>query len=77
MGWGKVRKDITGTFGVLPDDQKWKERVDFFAERGLCMGNMYFKHNYIHKYTRMAKGRDGMEAKNVTDLVFVKRYTKI
>ena len=40
---------------------------------GDCVGNTYFKHKCLHKYTRMARGRDGVEIKSMIDLVVVKR----
>ena len=49
--------------------------ADFCIERGLCIGNKYFKLKYIHKYARAAKERDGMEVKSVIDLLSVNRYT--
>ena len=44
-----------------------------FGQRGLCVGNTYFKHRSLHKYTRVARGIDGVEIKNMIDLVLVKR----
>ena len=35
--------------------------VDYCTEGELCLGNMYFKHNNLHKYTR--EGRDQEEEK--------------
>ena len=37
------------------------------------MGNMYFKHKYIHNHARASGGRDGMEAIDMSDLVLRKR----
>ena len=37
------------------------------------MGNTYFKHTSVHKYTRPARGRGGVEIKSMIDLVLVKR----
>ena len=37
------------------------------------MGNTYFKHRSVHKYTRVAKGQGGVETKSMIDLVLVKR----
>ena len=42
-------------------------------ERGLCVGNTYFKHRGLRKYTRVKRGRDGVEMKSMIDLVLVKR----
>ena len=47
--------------------------VEFYAERGLCVGNTYFKHKSLHKYTRVERGQDGVEVKSMLDLVLVKR----
>ena len=47
--------------------------MEFCAERGLCMSNIYFKHRSLHKYTRVAMGLDGVEIKSMTDLVLVKK----
>ena len=46
--------------------------VEFCAERGLCVGKLYFKHKSLHKYTRVARGQDGVEVKSSIDLVLVK-----
>ena len=37
------------------------------------MGNTYFKHRSLHKYLRVARGRDGVEIRSMIDLVLVKR----
>ena len=44
--------------------------MEFCVERGLCVGNTYFKHRSLHKYTR---GQDGVKAKSIIDLVLVKK----
>ena len=49
--------------------------VEFCAERGLCMGNAYFEHKSLHKYTRVTRGQDRLEVKNMVDLVLVKKNT--
>ena len=41
--------------------------------KGDCVGNTYFEHRSFHKYTRMAKGQDGVEVKSMIDLVLVKK----
>ena len=48
--------------------------MEFCAERGPCVSNTYFKHRSFHKYTRVARGHDGVEIKSMIDLVFVKKY---
>ena len=47
--------------------------MEFSAERGLCVGNTFFKHRSMHKYTRLAKEQDGVELKSMIGLVLVKR----
>ena len=37
------------------------------------MGNSYFECILLHKHTRVARGRDGVEIKSIVDLVLVKR----
>ena len=37
------------------------------------VGNTYFKHKSLHKYTRVTRGQDGVEVKNIIDLVLVKK----
>ena len=37
------------------------------------MGNAYFKHRSLHKYTRVARGEDRLEVKSMIDLVLVKK----
>ena len=47
--------------------------VEFCAERGLYVGNTYFKHKSLHKYTRVARGQDAVEVKHMIDLVLMKK----
>ena len=47
--------------------------MEFCEERGLCVGNTYFKHRSVQKYTRVAKGQGGVKTKSMIDLVLVKR----
>ena len=47
--------------------------MEFCTEKGLCTSNIYFKHRSLHKYTRVARGQDGVEIKSMIDLVLVKR----
>ena len=39
--------------------------VKFCTERRLCVGNIYFKHKSLRKYTRVARGQDGVEIKSM------------
>ena len=74
-GWigDMTRAGITGAFGVPGENNIGRRMVEFGEERRLCVGNTYFKHRSLHKYTRVAEGRDGVEVKSMTDLVGVKR----
>ena len=47
--------------------------MELCKESGLCVGNTYFKHISLHKYKRVARGRDGVEIKSMIDLVLMKR----
>ena len=38
------------------------------------MGNAYFKHKSLHKYTTVARGQDGVEVMSMIDLVLVKKH---
>ena len=35
-----------------------KRMIDFCAERVLSVGDTYFEHNNLHKYTRVAGGNE-------------------
>ena len=61
-GWigDRTRAGITGAFGVLGEHNNGRRVVEFCAERGICVGNTYFKHLSLHKYTRVAMGQDGV-----------------
>ena len=71
--WRWTRAAITGVFGVLRENDKGRRVVEFGAERRLCMGTIYFKSKSLHRYTKVAMGQDGVEVKNMTDLVLVKK----
>ena len=45
------------------------------TERGLCVGNTYFEHKNLHKYTRVARDQDqdGVKIRSMIDLVLVKK----
>ena len=47
--------------------------MEFCAERRLCVGNTYFKHKSLHKYTRVARAQEGVEIESMIDLVMVKK----
>ena len=47
--------------------------MELCAERGLCLGNTYFKHSSLHKYTKVTRGQERVEVKCMIDLVLVKR----
>ena len=67
------RAGLTGAFGVPGENDNGRRVMEFCAERGLCVGNTYFEHRSLHNYTRVAGGQDGVEVKNMIDLVLVKR----
>ena len=47
--------------------------MGFCAEKGLCVGNTYYKHRSLDKYTKVAKDQEGGEVKSMIDPVLVKR----
>ena len=47
--------------------------MKFCAEGLVCVSNACFKCRSLYKYTRVARGQDGMDIKSMTDLVLVKR----
>ena len=73
-GWigERMRVGITGAFGVTGENDNGRRVVEFCAERGLCGGITYFKYGNLHKYTRVARGQDGVEVKIMIDLVMMK-----
>ena len=62
-GWigDRTRAGITGAFGVPGENDNSRRVVEFCAEKGLCVGNSYFKHRSLHKYTRVARGQNGVD----------------
>ena len=44
-----------------------------FAKKGDSVWITHFKHRCVHKYTRVARGREGVEIRSMIDLVLVKR----
>ena len=68
-----MRAGITGPFGVPGENNNGRRVVGFFAKRGMCVGNIYFEHRRLYKYTRMATGKDGVEVKSMIDLALVTR----
>ena len=65
-----MREGITGAFGVPGENYNGRRVVEFCAESGLCVGNTYFRHKGLHKYTKMAEAK---EVKSMVDMVFVKK----
>ena len=45
-GWigDRIKAGITDAFGVPGENDNGRRVLEFCAERGLCMGNTYFKH---------------------------------
>ena len=73
-GWigDRTRANITtGAFGVPGENVNGRRVVEFSAERGLCVGNTYFKDRSLHTYRRVARDQDGAEIKSMIDLVLV------
>ena len=64
-GWigDRPRDGITGAFGIPGANDNERRVVKFYRERGLRVSNTCFKHISFHKYTREARGQDGMEKK--------------
>ena len=73
-GWigDRSRAGITDSFGVPGEDENRKKVVEFCDEKGLCVGNTYFEHKSLHKYTMVSRGQDGVEVKSMIDLVLEK-----
>ena len=44
-----------------------------YAEREMCVSNTYFQHKSLHRYTRVARGQDRVEVKNMIDLLMMKK----
>ena len=61
-------------FGILGENDDGRRMMELCAERRMCVGNTYFKHRSLHKYTRVARGRDGAEVKSMTNMVLVMKY---
>ena len=74
-GWigDRVRVIITGAYGVLVENANDGRVVEFCAERRLCGGNTYFEHKSLRNYARVAWGQDGVEVKNMINLVLMKK----
>ena len=68
-----VRMSITGAFRVLGENDSGRRVVDVCAEKVFCMSNTYFKHKSLCKYTRVARGQDGLGLRSIIDVVLIKR----
>ena len=57
-GWigDRKRAGIIGAFGVPGESDNGRRLVELCEERGLCVGNTYFNHIRVYKYTRVARG---------------------
>ena len=73
-GWigDQERAGVTGLHGVPGVNENGERVVDFCAEKEFCVGNTFFKHKDIHKYTRVGQSRNG-EVRSMIDLVLFKR----
>ena len=56
-----TREVITAGFCVTEEKDNRRRVTDFCVERALCMGNTYFEHKSLHKYSRVARGQDGVK----------------
>ena len=59
-------------FGVPEENEKGRIVVKSCAKMRLCVGNTYFEHTNLLKYTRVVRGHDGVMVKSMIDLVLVK-----
>ena len=75
IGNGK-RADITGAFRVPGENDNEGKVAELCAERELCRGSTNVKRRSLLKYTRVARGQDGVEVKSMIDLVLVKGYVQ-
>ena len=64
---------IIGALGVPRGIDNGRRVIDICLERGLSVSNTYFEHKSYHKYTRVARGQDGVEAMSMIDLALVKK----
>ena len=69
----EMRAGITGAFVDIGENDNGRRVVEFCAERGLCVGNTYFKHRSLHRYTGVTRDQDGVDPKSTIHLVLVKR----
>ena len=55
--------------------EKIIRKEEFFISvlKGLRVGYTYFSLKNLHRYTRVARGQDGVEVKSMIDLVMVKK----
>ena len=74
-GWiGNRRKGgVIGAFRVPGENDNGRRVMELYEERELCVGNTYFKHRSVHKYTRVARRRHGGEIKSIIDLLLGKK----
>ena len=54
MGRGWLEVEFIGVPG---ENDNVRRVVEICFERGLCVGNTYFEHKSLNKYTRMTKGQ--------------------
>ena len=47
IGWRRVVAGITSRFEVPEENDNGRRLVDFYAERGLCVYNTYFEHEFV------------------------------
>ena len=64
---------ITGEFGVKGENDNGRSVIDFCAEKELSVSTIYFEDQSLYKYTRVARGQDGVEVMSMMDIVGVKK----
>ena len=73
----RIRACITVAFEVPGENDNGRRSLEFCSERGLCVGNTYFKHRSLCKYTRVARGHGGVEIKSMRSNVGEEGYAAI
>ena len=79
--WGSLRmvkmrsqeRWVVDWFWSPGENNNGRRVVEFCAERRICVSNTEFDYRSLHKYTRVARGQDGVVVKSMIDLVMVKK----
>ena len=62
---GSIVDRLRCAFEVPGENRNGRRVVDFYLKRGLFVGNTYLDHSSLNKYTRVTRGQDEMEVKNM------------